>query len=263
MLDYNSKNITLDDIVFENRNKTYGAYLIRKLYDDNVLKALAIAGTLFVLAIAGPIVYASLKPVEEAPVEEIVREVNLAPPPPMPSAPPPPQVTTVKFLPPEIKPDEEVKEDPPKQEELVKAVAGTESVKGDSTADPNTLVIEPGDGGNGVIAPPAEEIFTVVEQPASFPGGPEEMMKFLKKNIKYPYRAQKAEVSGRVFVEFVVGQDGKIRDIKVARGIGYGCDEEAIRVVGMMPDWSPPKQAGRNVSQKMIIPVNYKLGDSN
>ena len=270
MLDYNSKNVTLDDIVFEDRNKAYGAYLIRKMYDNHILRALAIAGSVFVVALAGPVLYERFKPAPEVEVEEKITEVKLTqpppidpkvpPPPPMPAAPPPPSVTTVKFLPPEIKEDDKViEEEPPKQKDLEKAVAGVENVKGDSTADPNQLVIDQSGTGTGVIAPPEEEVFTVVEQSAEFPGGQAKMLEFLQKNIKYPYQAVKAEITGRVYVEFIVNPDGKLSDVHVARGIGYGCDEEAVRVVKMMPDWSPPKQAGRAVKQKMIIPVKYAL----
>jgi periplasmic protein TonB len=273
MLDYNSNKVTLDDIVFEYRNKNYGAYLLRKMYDDHILKALLVAGLGFALAIAGPVLYDNLKPEPEAEVIEQIKEVKLAPPPPidpktpppppMPSSPPPPQVSTVKFLPPEVKPDELVKdEEPPKQEELVKAVASTETAKGDPEADPNQLVVEPGNGeGTVVAAPVEEEVFTVVEQQPTFPGGQDKMLEFLGKNIKYPYAATKAEIQGRVFVEFIVAPDGHLKDFKIVRGIGYGCDEEALRVAKMMPDWTPGKQAGRAVPVKLVIPVLYRLAN--
>ncbi len=83
------------------------------------------------------------------------------------------------------------------------------------------------------------EIFTVVEDMPSFPGGEEELFRFLGKNIKYPAMAKDAGIKGMVYVNFVVWTDGKIRDVKVLRGIGGGCDEEAIRVVKSMPSWKP------------------------
>ena len=104
------------------------------------------------------------------------------------------------------------------------------------------------------------EIFTVVEDNPSFPGGEAELYKFLSENIKYPELARQSGISGRVFVTFVVEPDGKVSKVKVLRGIGGGCDEEAIRVVEKMPKWAPGKQRGKAVRVQFNLPINFQLG---
>lgn len=104
-----------------------------------------------------------------------------------------------------------------------------------------------------------EQIFLVVETPASFPGGEAEMYKYLGKNMKYPSIAKDNNIQGRVYVSFVVEKDGSITDVKVLRGIGGGCDEEAIRVVKSMPKWSAGKQRGKAVRVRFNLPIVFKL----
>jgi periplasmic protein TonB len=103
------------------------------------------------------------------------------------------------------------------------------------------------------------EIFTAVEQNPEFAGGQAEMYRYLGENIKYPAAAQRANISGRVFVKFVVEDDGSIGDVVVMKGIGFGCDEEAIRVVKSMPRWKPGVQNGKNVRVYYNMPIVYKL----
>ena len=102
-------------------------------------------------------------------------------------------------------------------------------------------------------------VFTLVETMPQFPGGDDARIKFLQKNIKYPKKAQKLGIQGKVFITFIVRADGKITDVKVLRGIGGGCDEEAIRVIKMMPDWIPGQQKGINVNVQFNLPLNFKL----
>lgn len=104
-------------------------------------------------------------------------------------------------------------------------------------------------------------IFTVVEQMPQFPGGEEARMKYLMENIKYPEEAKKKGIQGRVFVTFVVEKDGKISAVKVLRGIGGGCDEEAVRVISNMPDWTPGKQRGEAVRVQFNTPIHFALGE--
>jgi protein TonB len=92
-----------------------------------------------------------------------------------------------------------------------------------------------------------------------FPGGEVEMYKFIRENLKYPTRASEAGVQGKVILNFVVGKDGKITSIKVVRGIGFGCDEEAIRVLQKMPLWNPGKMGGRPVPVYFTFPITFKL----
>ena len=103
------------------------------------------------------------------------------------------------------------------------------------------------------------EIFTVVEEMPQFPGGMMECMKFLSKNINYPAEAQKAGVEGRVIVQFVVKKDGKLADAKVVKGVHPELDAEALRLIGLMPDWIPGKQRGKAVDVKFTIPIMFRL----
>ena len=104
-----------------------------------------------------------------------------------------------------------------------------------------------------------EEIFQIVEEMPSYPGGAEALYEYLNDNIRYPIVALESGISGRVYVQFVVEKDGSVSDVKVLRGIGGGCDEEAIRVVEKMPKWNPGKQRGRAVRVLYMVPINFTL----
>ena len=106
----------------------------------------------------------------------------------------------------------------------------------------------------------ADEIFDVVENNPEFPGGMEAWYQYLSKNLKYPTQARRMGIEGTVYVVFVVNTDGSVQDVSVLRGIGGGCDEEAIRVVEGAPKWIPGKQRGRPVRVRMRLPVRFKLG---
>ena len=169
--------------------------------------------------------------------EEIIpiTEQKVKPPPP----PPPKQVTQIKI----VEDDVEVEDD----------------LDIDVEADDETVVeeyIPPSDDDEEVVE---AEIFTVVESMPSFPGGMGELMKFLGKNINYPTLAKESGIQGRVFINFVVEPNGSISNVKVLRGIGGGCDEEAVRVVKSMPKWSPGKQRGKPVRVSYNLPVKFTL----
>ncbi len=104
-----------------------------------------------------------------------------------------------------------------------------------------------------------EQVFTVVEEMPSFPGGTHALLDFISKNVKYPVAAQENGIQGRVVVGFIVRKDGSISDIQVMRGVDPALDKEAVRVVGSMPKWQPGKQRGVAVSVKYILPVSFKL----
>lgn len=104
-----------------------------------------------------------------------------------------------------------------------------------------------------------DEIFTIVEVQPSPVGGMKAFYEFVGDNLNYPGRARRMNIEGRVFVEFVVEKDGSLTDIKVSKGIGAGCDEEAIRVISQAPDWNPGKQRGRAVRVRMVMPIIFKL----
>lgn len=101
-----------------------------------------------------------------------------------------------------------------------------------------------------------EEVFTVVQVPPSFPGGNAQIGPYLRQNLRYPEAAMNAKVEGKVFVSFIVTYEGRIQDVTVLKGYGYGLNEEAVRVVQAMPTWTPGRQAGRpvNVKYNLVIP---------
>ena len=104
-----------------------------------------------------------------------------------------------------------------------------------------------------------QEIFQIVEEMPAYPGGDQKLMEFIAKGIKYPQIARETGIQGRVFVGFVVEPDGSVSNVKVLRGIGGGCDEEAMRVVKSMPKRKPAKQRGKAVRVSYMLPVNFKL----
>lgn len=103
------------------------------------------------------------------------------------------------------------------------------------------------------------EIFLIVEEMPSFPGGEAQLVRYLGDNIKYPAIARENGITGTVYVTFVIGPDGQVKDIKVLRGIGGGCDEEAVRVVKSMPKWKAGKQRGKPVSVQYNLPIRFTL----
>ena len=104
-----------------------------------------------------------------------------------------------------------------------------------------------------------QEIFKIVEEMPSYPGGEQKLMEYVAKNIKYPQIARETGIQGRVFVGFVVEPDGSVSNVKILRGIGGGCDEEAVRVIKSLPKWKPGKQRGKAVRVSYQIPVLFKL----
>ena len=108
-------------------------------------------------------------------------------------------------------------------------------------------------------APEPEKVFDMVEQMPTFPGGQQELMAYLGKNIKYPTIAQENGTQGRVIIQFVVERDGSITDVRVARGVDPYLDKEAVRVVKSMPKWLPGKQNGKAVRVKFTVPVMFRL----
>lgn len=107
------------------------------------------------------------------------------------------------------------------------------------------------------------EVFILVEEAPSFPGSDRAQKRYFSENIKYPEEAKKNGIQGTVFVSFVVEPDGSITNAQVLRGIGGGCDEEAIRVIENMPKWNPGKTRGKNVSVKFNLPIKFSLGSEN
>lgn len=250
-----------DDIVFERRNKDYGAYINRKNYSKYVLIALGITVVVLLLVLAAPALAELFKSArtEEPKLKETT--ISLDQPPPITPQPPPPDVripppvkTIIKFLPPKVTEKEVVEEEPmPTIEEIKENETGATEVVG--TGD--VVFEEP------VVEAPSEneddKIFYAVEQQAEFPGGMQAMMKFLRNNIKYPASAKRMGIEGKVFVKFIVDKEGGISGMEVMKGINADLDKEAMRVIKLMPPWKPGKQNGRAVKSQFVLPVYFKL----
>ena len=113
----------------------------------------------------------------------------------------------------------------------------------------------------GEVEDPENDVYQIVQEMPKFPGGDKELFQFVADHIKYPEEAKKAGTEGRVYVGFIVEPDGSLSDFKVLRGIGHGCDEEALRIVESMPKWQPGTQRGKAVRVSYQIPINFKLED--
>ena len=264
-------NTDLLDIIFEGRNKSYGAYLLRKTYEKNVRKALIIGALGVLFFMSAPLLYSKIMSSINPPKKALqTTEVKLddikiedAPPPPPPPPPPkeipPPPQATVKYVPPVVKPDEQVqKEEPP-----VPPPGPTQAAN--KTEEGSGKVVVPETQEVPKEAPPVEapkednEVYQVVEQQAEFPGGQTELMKYLRDNIKFPAIARENGIQGRVVLKFVVEKDGNVNGITILKGVHELLDKEAIRVVKSMPSWKAGKQGGRNVRSYFTLPVSFKL----
>ncbi len=151
-----------------------------------------------------------------------------------------------------------MKEDVQSMEEMVVVGMASDGVGAPSTNHPDKKVVAVAEVPNGKESP-EDQIFTVVEEMPQFPGGMGEAMKFLAQNIKYPSVAQEAKIEGRVIVQFLVGKDGSVSDIKTVRSVSPELDAEAIRVVSLMPKWIPGKQRGKAVAVKYTMPIMFRL----
>jgi periplasmic protein TonB len=257
------------DVVFADRNKAYGAYMLRKDNSRTTSKALILGAILFIVAVSSPLIAKLIS--EQMPEDkEMVTEVVLAPPPPLnedtpppppPPEPPKPKVDQIKFPPPVVVPAEQVRdEEPPTVEELKVADPGQKTIEGDPNAE--IVIAEPvGEAPKEVAIVEDNSIkdFASVEVLPEFQGGEKAFGAFLSKNINYPPMARENNISGRVFVSFVVEKNGQLTDIKVLRGLGYGTDEEAVRVLKKSPAWKPGVQNGRPVRVQYTIPIFFQL----
>lgn len=263
---------TLNDLVFAPRNRAYGAFELRKTYAATLKHAAVLGVSAYAIGLLTPALLTWLNP-PDAVLAPRLTPVHVLPPPPAEkpetvTPPPPPKaeapkVSTMQFKVPEIKVDEQVTEEVPvaTQEELQKAPAGQETIIG----NPNDVEIpaEP----VAKAAPEVVEIkrtndenaFVPVEQQPEFPGGTAALVEFLRANLRYPTGASQSGVAGKVYVAFVVRADGSIDRVQVQKGIGFGCDEEALRVVKMMPKWKPGKQSGRAVPARFTLPIVFAL----
>lgn len=250
-----------EDVIFENRNKEYGAYVLRTVYTKNVVRGVILTLVIVALLFYSPDIIAFFKGkevVEKAPPRKLVYTDLSAPPPIDKPKPPPPQIQlpklqkVIKFVPPKVVKEEVVEEVPTIEEIKQNEVAAVE-VEG-----PTEVVFEE-PVKEVVVEEDENKIFTVVEQQPEFAGGYEAMMNFIRKNMRYPASARRMGVDGTVYVSFVVSKDGSISEVKTIRGISADCDKEAMRVVGMMPPWRPGKQNGKPVFVRFVLPIKFQL----
>jgi protein TonB len=264
--------LTYDEIIFQTRNRAYGAFNLRQQYRPTLTRALGLGICLFMAGLAVPTLYNWLAPNNRLLNDQIMIEadmIKLAEPPaempvPLPPVEQAPAVNTVRNLPPVVMPEADVIEEslPPTTDDLQKATSGPVTAEGTGDID----VIAPPESSAPTVTekaleltPKPDEVFTAVEQDSQYPGGMDALRSFLSKSLNYPRSAASAGVAGRVFVSFVVNTDGSLTDIHVLKGIGFGCDEEAIRVIQKMPNWRPGKQSGRAVRVKYNLPIVFTL----
>ncbi len=256
--------------IFEGKNHEYGAYKMRTGSAKRHNLAMLIVVIITAIALIFPTLMkwatpeqkevmtevTSLSQLEEAEVkQEDMKKVE-------PIAPPPPALkSSIKFTAPVIKKDEEVRdEDEMKsQKELtdtkvaisIADVKGNDEANGKDIADLKQVVTQ--------AEPAKEEVFDMVEQMPTFPGGQSELLSYIAKNLRYPTIAQENGTQGRVICQFVVGRDGQVREVTVLRSLDPYCDKEAIRVIQGMPKWIPGKQNGKPVAVKYTVPIVFRL----
>lgn len=168
----------------------------------------------------------------------------------------------------EVPPTEQLPPPPPKiQQPQIIEVPDEKKIEEEIEINMDTEVQEDTKVEEIKIQPVVEEekedvnqIFLVVEETAAPQGGMPAFYEYVGKKMKYPAQARRMGVEGKVFVEFVIERDGSITDVKAIKGIGAGCDEEAVRVVESAPKWKPGKQRGKPVRQRMVLPISFKLG---
>jgi protein TonB len=256
------------DVVFLGRNKSYGAYELRKDNSKTTTRALWIGSILFILLVSSPLIIKFIGGFVPAPEKEKMTEVVLAEPPPLdktqppppPPEPPKPKVDQVKFPPPVVVPANEVKdEEPPTIEKLKVADPGQKNIEGDINAEV-TIDVPVGNAPKEVVitednTPISSEVVQV--QPA-FPGGQEAWLKFMQ-GYNYPAMARENNVSGKVYVRFVVEKDGSLTDISVVRDLGFGTGEEAVRLLKTSKRWKPGIQNGRPVRVTYTQPISLAI----
>lgn len=262
--------ITADylDIVYDKRNKNYGGYELRKNYNRRVAKAL---GFLF-LGVASMISFSFISSGDAAKPDKgyhgptVVTGIHIdiekpkveIPKPKLPPTPPPPPTRTIAFTPPKVVDNNEIINNlPPDKNALTHVDVGLHNNDGDTTLSG----MMPSDDGRkggipGIVKAVEAPVFKYVEQMPVFNG---DMTVFMNSNLRYPDAAREANIDGQVIVNFVVNEDGAISNLKLMRGIGGGCDEEALRVISAMPKWKPGKQNGIPVKVFFTYPVRFIL----
>ena len=259
------------DILFEDRNKEYGAYELRKTYNRRLLKAIGVTGSVFLLLFVGGMVSgrgARNSMVAPPPVQDVVLEAakteDPLPPPPPPPKVEVPRVATIQWTKPVVVPDNEKPDPPPTVDQLddnVKISAKT----ADGTGDADVIAPPSSDAiGKGIVEAPKKdpepEIWTKVEIESSYPGGGPAWLRFLNKNLHYPDDAQNNEIQGVVVVQFIVDDKGNVSDVQAISGPDKGgLREEAVRAIRKSGLWTPAIQNGRQVKSYKRQPITFKM----
>lgn len=251
---------SMDDIIFENRNKEYGAYALRKTYSDNVMRAAMLVFGSSIILVAFSFVKRD-QPLPTLPdVPDIVslgHEVDIIK---IPEVLPP--RTEVRRAPANLAPtpvqEEIVEVDIPPTDELVEgSPTGTETgtdITGGTETGTAVAAVEP-----EVVTPP--KVWNGSEIMPSYVGGMESMMRYMQKSIRYPAIARRMGIQGTVYVSFIVDMNGNIIETAVVKGISKECDAEALRVISKMPVWNPGKQGGVPVMVRMVLPIRFRLNE--
>lgn len=263
------------DIIFDGRNKAYGAYDLRRTYAKRMTIALIATAAILVLFFVGTALANKLKGDKDK-TEMVVQDVELEaikqeepknePPPPPPPPPPvePPKVEMAKFTPPKIVKDDEVKEDekPPEVEKLEETKIGTINQEG--IKDEGIVAPPVSDEGKGVVEAPKkveedwDKTFTKVEIESEYPGGASAWQRYLNKSLRYPQEAQDNEVQGTVVIQFIVDKEGNVSDVQAISGPNE-LREEAVRVIKKSGKWTPAVQNGRQVKSYKKQPITFRL----
>ncbi|RNL53362.1 energy transducer TonB [Pedobacter jejuensis] len=265
------------DIVFAGRNKNYGAYVLRAQSSSILTKSLFIASCVFVLFFITPFIYGKLFP-EKIEATTITKTVELTDvihsmkkPEPEKKVEPektePIKVKTVAMPSKIVVVDEIDIPEPPTISDIQNAVISDKTQDGE--IKPNLVISTntgKGDGdvnGNDSGTASGNEVIDLpgVDEYPEFEGGMKAWAKYIQRNLRYPFEAQEKGTTGKVFLSFVVEKDGSISNVTLVRGIGSGCDEEAMKVIKKSPAWKPGKNKGTPVRVRYNLPINFTLGN--
>lgn len=250
---------SLDDLIFENRNHDYGAYVIRRTYPENVNK-----GALLAVGVAVIVTIISVLPKEMVPVLPVTPDdgglVFQSPPllahPLPPSHPVQAQKGTPNLAPKPTTAD--IQDNPVVPNDEV--VFGPEN--GADVGDPNAISVNVSQvipDEIGLSFPVEDKIWDRTEVMPEYVGGLNAMVHFISRNVKYPPKARRLGIEGTVFVSFVIGKDGSVLDPKIVKGFDVDCENEAIKVMTKMARWNPGLQGGMPVMVRMVIPIKFAL----
>ena len=268
-------NADILDIIFEGKNKSYGAYELRKTYNDRITKALIATGIVLLLVLGGillsPKAEAKKKDIEtkDASLAEIKKDVPPPPvvPPPPPPPPPPPAIKSIQFTPPIVKKDIEIVK--PKEIEEIKDDAAIAEVtnKVDNTEQKVKEIVQEVKESQVAEAPvkavEEDKIFQKVEIESQFPGGPGAFANYLRKNLNANTPSENNASPGRytVIVRFVVMKDGSVSDVVAETDPGFGCAAEAVKIIKKSQRWTPGIQNGTNVSSIKRQPITFEVAE--